>query len=205
MQWSHMMGVAARAPARRARTAAEAGAARARHGRRVRPDGMDVRSAAGAQRPPQLRQARRRLPTSTCENLYGDSTQRAAPRNADRPVRRAVEPARTARRAAAGARRPACSCARTRRARPPVVNETVAAGPLRASAPGDLSHRRRQGLGRGPDGIHRDAAGTRRELALEWRLRTREIFESYFARGFRAVDFELEREHGRGRYLLARP
>jgi predicted GNAT superfamily acetyltransferase len=37
------------------------------------------------------------------------------------------------------------------------------------------------------------------ELALEWRHHTREIFETYFSRGYRAVDFEL----GRRRYLLA--
>lgn len=42
------------------------------------------------------------------------------------------------------------------------------------------------------------------ERALEWRRRTREIFESYFDRGYRAVDFVLDRERGRGRYLLAR-
>ena len=40
------------------------------------------------------------------------------------------------------------------------------------------------------------------ELALDWRLRTREIFEAYFARGYRAVDFFLDRPAGRGRYLL---
>ena len=39
------------------------------------------------------------------------------------------------------------------------------------------------------------------ELALDWRHRTRDIFETYFARGFRAVDFEL----GGRRYLLAQP
>ena len=39
------------------------------------------------------------------------------------------------------------------------------------------------------------------ELALEWRHHTRDIFETYFARGYRAVDFEL----GRRRYLLALP
>ena len=37
------------------------------------------------------------------------------------------------------------------------------------------------------------------DLALEWRHVTREIFETYFSRGYRAVDFEL----GRRRYLLA--
>ena len=37
------------------------------------------------------------------------------------------------------------------------------------------------------------------DLALEWRHVTREIFETYFGRNYRAVDFEL----GRRRYLLA--
>jgi predicted GNAT superfamily acetyltransferase len=39
-------------------------------------------------------------------------------------------------------------------------------------------------------------------LALEWRLRTREAFEAYFARGYRVVDFALARQGERGRYLL---
>jgi predicted GNAT superfamily acetyltransferase len=42
------------------------------------------------------------------------------------------------------------------------------------------------------------------ELAREWRFKTREIFQAYFGRGYRAVDFELQRERGGGRYLLAR-
>lgn len=42
------------------------------------------------------------------------------------------------------------------------------------------------------------------ERALDWRLQTRDLFERYFARGYRAVDFVLNRESGRGRYLLAR-
>ena len=41
------------------------------------------------------------------------------------------------------------------------------------------------------------------ELALEWRMQTRELFETYFRRGYRAVDFFLDRPHTRGRYLLA--
>jgi predicted GNAT superfamily acetyltransferase len=40
-------------------------------------------------------------------------------------------------------------------------------------------------------------------LALEWRMATRKIFQHYFARGYRAVDFFLSRESGRGHYLLA--
>jgi chorismate synthase len=41
-------------------------------------------------------------------------------------------------------------------------------------------------------------------LALEWRLHTREIFQTFFKRGYRAVDFFLSRESGRGHYLLVR-
>jgi predicted GNAT superfamily acetyltransferase len=40
------------------------------------------------------------------------------------------------------------------------------------------------------------------ELAVAWRLHAREIFESYFRRGYRAVDFFLSREAARGQYLL---
>ena len=41
------------------------------------------------------------------------------------------------------------------------------------------------------------------DLALRWRLATRRIFQQYFARGYRAVDFFLSRESRRGQYLLA--
>jgi predicted GNAT superfamily acetyltransferase len=40
-------------------------------------------------------------------------------------------------------------------------------------------------------------------LALDWRMTTRSIFKTYFARGYRVVDFFLARESGRGQYLLA--
>jgi len=39
--------------------------------------------------------------------------------------------------------------------------------------------------------------------ALAWRLAARQAFEAYFSRGYRAVDFFLDRESGAGRYLLA--
>jgi predicted GNAT superfamily acetyltransferase len=41
-------------------------------------------------------------------------------------------------------------------------------------------------------------------LALEWRMATREIFTTYFARGYKAVDFTLDRAAATGTYLLAR-
>ncbi|HLT27672.1 MAG TPA: hypothetical protein VK047_13385 [Zeimonas sp.] len=40
------------------------------------------------------------------------------------------------------------------------------------------------------------------DLALEWRMQTRELFTSCFARGYRAVDFLRHRDEG-GAYLLA--
>ena len=40
--------------------------------------------------------------------------------------------------------------------------------------------------------------------ATAWRIQTREIFQTYFSRGYRAVDFFLSRNAGRGHYLLAR-
>jgi predicted GNAT superfamily acetyltransferase len=43
------------------------------------------------------------------------------------------------------------------------------------------------------------------DLALEWRRQTREIFQTYFPRGYQVVDFFLSREAGRGHYLLAQP
>jgi predicted GNAT superfamily acetyltransferase len=43
------------------------------------------------------------------------------------------------------------------------------------------------------------------EQALAWRLATREIFRTYFSRGYRAVDFFLDRANSKGAYLLTRP
>jgi len=41
------------------------------------------------------------------------------------------------------------------------------------------------------------------DLAMEWRLATRSIFETYLRRSYRVVDFFLSREARRGQYLLA--
>jgi predicted GNAT superfamily acetyltransferase len=41
------------------------------------------------------------------------------------------------------------------------------------------------------------------DLALDWRLKTRRIFEAYLGRGYRVVDFFLATEARRGQYLLA--
>jgi predicted GNAT superfamily acetyltransferase len=42
------------------------------------------------------------------------------------------------------------------------------------------------------------------DLALAWRMDTRRLFTTYFARGFRAVDFFLDRSGRKGAYLLVR-
>jgi predicted GNAT superfamily acetyltransferase len=82
----------------------------------------------------------------------------------------------------------------------PAVNETVEAGQWRKTAPGDLTIESRRVWVEIPAGFT-EMQQEAPELALEWRQHTREIFETYFARGYRAVDFEL----GRRRYLLALP
>jgi predicted GNAT superfamily acetyltransferase len=42
------------------------------------------------------------------------------------------------------------------------------------------------------------------DLALEWRMTTREIFTTYFGRGYRAVEFFLNRPDRKGTYLLVK-
>jgi len=42
------------------------------------------------------------------------------------------------------------------------------------------------------------------ELALAWRVCTRAIFTTYFDRGYKAVDFLLDRQAREGTYLLVR-
>ena len=42
------------------------------------------------------------------------------------------------------------------------------------------------------------------DLALEWRMATRGLFTTYFARGYRAVEFFLDRSSRTGTYLLTR-
>jgi len=49
-----------------------------------------------------------------------------------------------------------------------------------------------------------DIQARRPALALDWRMSTRRIFQAYFGRSYRAVDFLQSREAGRGQYLLAK-
>ena len=88
-------------------------------------------------------------------------------------------------------------------ARAPVVNPSITGERWIRPGPGDLSLAAPRLLVEIPTGfteMQHDAPA----LATEWRLATREIFERYFARSYRAVDFFLAPAAGRGQYLLAR-
>jgi len=84
----------------------------------------------------------------------------------------------------------------------PVVNPSSPGEPWRRPGTPNLSLEDRRLLVEIPVGfsemLERD-----RSLAQDWRLSTRQIFQHYFARGYRAVDFFLAREAGLGQYLLA--
>ena len=84
----------------------------------------------------------------------------------------------------------------------PVVNPTVAAGAWRACGPIDFALADRRVWVEIPVGFT-EMLQQAADLALAWRLHTREIFQQYFARGYRVVDFALDRPAGRGRYLLS--
>ena len=86
----------------------------------------------------------------------------------------------------------------------PLVNRTAMAGPWRTCASIDLNLDVSRFWLEIPTGFT-DMQQHAPELAMQWRMNTREIFETYFKRGYRVVDFALEREAGFGRYLLAAP
>lgn len=86
----------------------------------------------------------------------------------------------------------------------PVVNPSRQAGEWLAPVPGRPDLDARRVLVEIPVGFTEMQAQAP-DLAIDWRMATRRIFQAYFARGYRAVDFFLSRESGRGHYLLARP
>lgn len=79
----------------------------------------------------------------------------------------------------------------------PVVNPSQPGEPWRQPGESDLTIDDRRVLVEVPMGfsemLERDPG-----LAQRWRMSTREIFQTYFAKGYRAVDFFLAREEGRG-------
>ena len=83
----------------------------------------------------------------------------------------------------------------------PVVNPSRP-GPWLEPAEGELGYDTRRVLVEIPTGFSELMAAAP-ELALQWRMTTRRIFQGYFGRGYRAVDFFLSRAARRGHYLLA--
>ncbi|HVB38545.1 MAG TPA: hypothetical protein VND92_08400 [Vicinamibacterales bacterium] len=134
------------------------------------------------------------------ENIYGEST---SPLHGRTPTDRFIaqwwirKPHVERRLEAAGPLMRAADVAAA-----PTVNRTTAAGRWRECDGFDLSLTDRRVLVEIPVGFTemlRDDPG----LADAWRMATREIFQHYFRRGYRAVDFFLDRPNRLGAYLLA--
>ena len=88
-------------------------------------------------------------------------------------------------------------------AQAPVVNPSREGTAWIEPAEGDLSLEARRLLVEIPAGFG-EMQRAAPDLALEWRLQTRRIFQTYLGRGYKVVDFFLAREARRGQYLLAR-
>lgn len=84
----------------------------------------------------------------------------------------------------------------------PVINRTRRAGEWLAPEAHHLDRDERRMWVEIPTGFT-EMQARNPQLALEWRMATRAIFTTYFGRGYRAVDFVLDKAAGRGRYLLA--
>ena len=85
----------------------------------------------------------------------------------------------------------------------PVANTTVMDGEWRKVAAINLAIADRRLWSEIPTGFTQMQQQAP-DRALQWRVDVRQMFEAYFAKGYRAVDFVLQRDAGFGRYLLAR-
>jgi len=85
----------------------------------------------------------------------------------------------------------------------PVANATVMEGEWRKTKQINLAVGDRRVWIEIPTGFT-EMQQTAPERALAWRLDVRQMFQHYLSKGYRAVDFVLQREQGFGRYLLAR-
>lgn len=85
----------------------------------------------------------------------------------------------------------------------PVVNPSRAGGRFLAPGEPNLGLTDRRLLVEIPVGFN-EIQSSDPVLALEWRMSSRAIFQTYFSKGYRAVDFFLNRSAARGHYLLAR-
>lgn len=135
------------------------------------------------------------------ENIYGDSS---SPLHRGTPTDRFIAEWRIAtphveRRIAAlgrGAVRDASVAAA------PLVNPSKPAGAWLAPGEPRLDCDDRRVLVEIPTGFG-DMQARNPALALEWRLRTRAVFQAYLRRGYSVVDFVLNRGDARGHYVLA--
>jgi predicted GNAT superfamily acetyltransferase len=84
----------------------------------------------------------------------------------------------------------------------PVINRTRASGRWLVCDSYDLDRDDRRLWVEIPTGFT-EMQAEEPQIALDWRMATRAMFTTYFDRGYRAVDFALEKAAGRGRYLLA--
>ena len=85
----------------------------------------------------------------------------------------------------------------------PIANATVLDGEWRKTAKIDLTIKERRLWIEIPTGFT-EMQQRAPDRALAWRMDVRQMFEEYLAKGYRAVDFVLQRELGFGRYLLAK-
>jgi len=83
------------------------------------------------------------------------------------------------------------------------VLEAQAAAPLVEPGRPDLEQEERRLLVEIP-AVLAPIQAERPDLARRWRAATRTVFTTYFGRGYRALDFWLDRARGCGTYLLAR-
>jgi predicted GNAT superfamily acetyltransferase len=200
MQWSHMLGVS---PAAR-----DAGV-----GRRLKLAQRDAALGMGLDLiewtfdPLQALNAHFNCKLGTIveeyeENVYGESSSplhRGAPTDRFIAEWRIITPHVERRIGAAGM--PMVRDSRVLAA--PVINPSIERAGWLAPGDPDLVHDGPRLLVEIPTGFDQMLA-EEPSLALEWRLTTRHIFQTLFARSYRVVDFLLAREAGRGQYLLAR-
>jgi predicted GNAT superfamily acetyltransferase len=85
----------------------------------------------------------------------------------------------------------------------PIVNATTMEGEWRKTKAIDLTRSERRIWIEIPTGFTQMQQQAP-DRALAWRMDVRQMFQEYLAKGYRAVDFVLQREAGFGRYLLAK-
>lgn len=86
----------------------------------------------------------------------------------------------------------------------PLVNPSRAVGEWLEPGPATLDSSAARILVEIPAGFT-DMLARRPDLAGDWRLATRRVFQTYLPRGYRVVDFVYEPASARGHYLLAQP